>query len=234
MINRDLLHSRLADVTFTFMRAQNIAHDLLKFPVISTARPFSNYRRVFFQNRSEAQVLQELAGKRIIDVGCGLTPYAPDSMFQVCRRAGIEFYGVDPKIGAGFQFGPFDRFKAFVTGSRGALDPNAPGLDKAVAAFANELPFEAGFADVILSSWLLFVWIHDPAVLAPIFAEFLRVLKPGGSLRIYPHSKCDESQILYTKLADVLQKFDVCQRFLGSLLPTTQVVPAYVTTFTKR
>ena len=52
--------------------------------------------------------IDPLRGKVIVDVGCGLTPYLADSMFQACRREGIEFYGIDPKIGQGFRFGAFD------------------------------------------------------------------------------------------------------------------------------
>jgi SAM-dependent methyltransferase len=120
-----------------------------------------------------------------------------------------------------------------MTGSSGKLNPKAPGLEKAIAGFANDLPFENESADLILSSWLLFAWIHDPAMLAPIFAEFHRLLKPGGRVMIYPHSKWHERDVA-PKLTDMMRKFEISQRFLFSPIPTAQLAPAYVTTFTKR
>ena len=94
--------------------------DTLKLPVISTARPFRFYREVFFGHRSEQDVLQSLRGKTLVDVGCGLTPYTEDSLFQTCRRAGVTCWGVDPKLQQGFRFGPWDAFKARATGARSA------------------------------------------------------------------------------------------------------------------
>ena len=41
-------------------------------------------------------MLKSLEGKRVIDVGCGYTPYSDDSMFQACGDAGIDFYGIEP------------------------------------------------------------------------------------------------------------------------------------------
>ena len=52
--------------------------------VVNTSRPFSYYRKVFFNDRSEVSILETLQGKKLVDIGCGYTPYAEDSMFRAC------------------------------------------------------------------------------------------------------------------------------------------------------
>jgi SAM-dependent methyltransferase len=227
------IQTLLSATTFKLLTLHTAATSRVKVPVISTGRPFRFYREVFFDGRTEGEILGELSGKVVVDVGCGLTPFLSDSMFQACERAGIQFYGIDPKIGKDFVFGGFDRLKSRATGSRGRLDPQAPGTERALAALADQLPFENGQVDLILSSFLLTVWIHEEAALAKIFEEFNRVLKPGGSARIYPQPKWNPRQINHRRLAEALSKFDVRQEFRASR-HLIYYPPAYTTILTKR
>ena len=226
------LQPHCARAMFGVMRIQTRAYDLFKLPVISTGRPFEFYRRIFFDGRSEQQVFKELWGKRIVDVGCGLTPYLSNSMFQACEAAGIEFYGVDPKIGKDFRFGAFDRLKSRVTGGA-TLDPEAPGTaERALAAFADQLPFADGSVDLMLSSWLLTVWLQDEALLARILAEAYRVLKPGGELRCYPQPHWPSyfhSEVFW----QAAHRFEIRQDFKVGVLPLSSP-PAYMTTLRKK
>lgn len=215
----------LSKVCFSVMEANLKMFEKLKLPVISTARPFDFYRKVFFEDLPEQEVLKMLKDKRIVDIGCGLTPFTQDSMFQKCRDEGIDFFGVDPKLAKGFKFGLFDRLKAIGTGAGSMPKPNMPGLEKAIAAFADDLPFENESVDIVLSSWLLFAWIQDEALLVRIFKEFDRILKPGGTVRFFPTVHWQYIEKQYPKLVDLLTPYRKTQRFmigfhLASLPPT--------------
>ncbi|HET8707264.1 MAG TPA: hypothetical protein VFM46_13255, partial [Pseudomonadales bacterium] len=131
----------LSDISFGAMKVNLKLYERLHLPVISTARPFSFYRKIFFDNCPEPTLLENLRGKRVVDIGCGLTPFTEDSMFQVCRRNGVDFYGVDPKLATGFKFGFFDRAKSVATGATSFPKPNMPGLEKALPTYADDLPF---------------------------------------------------------------------------------------------
>lgn len=225
-MTRRPIEAALAEATFAVLRAQTAVYARLPLPVISTGRPFAFYRTVFFDGASEEAVLASLRGKTVVDVGCGLTPHMADSMFQACRRAGVDFYGVDPKLGGGFKLGPFDWLKAGLTGSRAIPDRNAPGLDKALRGSADALPFADASVDIVLCSWLLFAWIREEPLLGAILREFHRVLKPGGTARIFP-------TWAFAPDAFAAYGFTAGQRFFGGrnllVMP-----PAYMTTLTAR
>jgi ubiquinone/menaquinone biosynthesis C-methylase UbiE len=148
------LHSKLSAFTFRGLRTNASFHEFFSLPVISTGRSFAYYRKIFFDNRSQQSVLQGLKGKRIVDVGCGLTPYVSDSMFQICRKKGIDFFGADPKLVDGFRLTPFDVAGIRAVGGRGRICRHAPGLEKCVAASADDLPFEDHSVDLILCNFL--------------------------------------------------------------------------------
>ena len=200
--------------------------------MISTGRSFYYYRKIFFDNNSFSTVLQELQGQCILDIGCGLTPYASDSMFQACYNAGVDFYGIDPKLAEGFKLGPFDRAKIMATGG-GKMNPDAPGLEKGIAAVADDLPFDDESVDLILSCYLLFAWIGDEDILESIFREFYRVLKPGAKVKIFPTPNYDAGTIRHPGLEQIMQGFDVEQEFFDSVLRRTQFPPAYLRTMRK-
>lgn len=227
------LQPLLADFVYGNMVIQRKLYETLNLPVISTARPFSFYRRIFFDNVRPEVLKDTLANKTIADIGCGLTPYIADSMFQWCRENGITFYGIDPKIGSDFHFNTFDRIKTWASGSRAALDRNAPGMENAFNAYASQLPFDDEHLDIVLSSWLLFAWIDDPALLAEIFNEFHRVLRPGGCVKLFPMREWTKHQSSHPAFREALAKFDIEQKFHADLWGWLSA-PAYVTTFTKR
>jgi SAM-dependent methyltransferase len=222
----------LAAATFKTARRLTDAYSRLSLPIISTGRSFRYYRQIFYGSRSAASVLSALQGQRILDIGCGLTPFVSDSMFQACYRAGIDFYGVDPKLAGGFRFGIFDRAKVRATGG-GTMNPDAAGIEHRIGATADALPFDEGSVDTILSCYLLFAWISDETVLEGIFREFDRVLKPGGAIMIFPAPHYDPASIRRPGLRQLLDSFALEQRFFSGLLPVTRFPPAYRMTLRK-
>ncbi|MDX1734452.1 MAG: hypothetical protein R3228_08790, partial [Halioglobus sp.] len=138
------LQSTLSAITFRGLKANADFYSRFSLPVISTGRSFAYYRKIFFDNRPRREVLEGLAGQRIVDVGCGLTPYVSDSMFQVCVKEGIDFFGVDPKLSQDFRLSPLDVAKIRAVGGRGRIQRRPPGLEKCFAASADELPFADG------------------------------------------------------------------------------------------
>jgi len=229
----NIIQPALSALTFGVLKVGTTAYNKFNLPVISTGRSFGFYRKMFFENQSESQVMNSLKGKVIADVGCGLTPYVSDSMFQACRREGVDFYGVDPKLAEGFKFGPFDKVKVRLVGGRGRINPDAKGLEKGLGTLADDLPFENDAVDLILSSYLLYAWIDDETILESIFREFHRVLKPGGQIKIFPTPHIDSLQIYNSGFADILSEFEIEQNFAGEFLRIAQYPPAYMTTFTK-
>ncbi|HVK98359.1 MAG TPA: class I SAM-dependent methyltransferase [Dongiaceae bacterium] len=223
---------RLSNVLFNGLSSTIKLYDKLGLRVISTARPFSFYRKVFFNNRSEVAILADLRGKTVVDIGCGLTPFTEDSMFQACRRHGIAFYGVDPKLKQGFKFGMVDSLWSTFTGARNAPRENMPGQDKAIGTYADQLPFDDASVDIVLSSWLLFVWLQDPKVLAAIFTEFDRVLKPGGRISFYPSMRWQDMTTKYPFLLDVLKGYRSEQQF-WTYVRTSSLPFAYTIHLTK-
>ena len=204
----------IANLSFAVMHRYVRSVQRSGVAMLHTARTFSYYRKVFYQRQPDAAVLQSLRGKRIVDVGCGYTPYADDSMFRACHDAGVEFYGVDPLIGTDIKFGFKQRALARATGGSGNFSTDPPGLAKALSATAQDLPFEDQSVDQILCSYLLFVWIEDEEVLADIFGEFLRVLKPGGLLKLYPLYEWRFIRFTNQRLKNILVNFAIEQSFV--------------------
>jgi len=231
---RKKLQAALTAQTFKMLKAGTTLYNRFSLPVISTGRSFAYYREVFFAGAQAQEVLSALKGKTIVDVGCGLTPYVSDSMFQACREAGIDFYGVDPKLSEGFRFGAFDRLKVRGFGSRGKLSRNAKGLDKAIAARADDLPFSNGSVDLILSNYLLYAWIDSEPELKNIFTEFYRVLAIGGTINVYPTPVIEITSINDSDLRRILEKFDIEQSFQRDWLRPGYIPPAYMTRCIKK
>ena len=222
----------IANVSFALMHRCVRSMQRWGVSMMHTARPFSYYRKVFYNGQSESAVLENLQDKRIVDVGCGYTPYAKDSMFRICHDAGIEFYGVDPLISTDIKFGFKQRALARATGSNGQFSSQAPGLSKALSASAQELPFEDHSIDEILCSYLLFVWIEDETVLADILSEFLRVLKPNGLAKIYPLYEWYLLRFKNERLKDLLTNFNITQTFVHGGRDW-RVTPSLLTTMIK-
>ncbi|MEO0369724.1 MAG: methyltransferase domain-containing protein [Pseudomonadota bacterium] len=222
----------IANMSFAMMRGYIRSMQRRGIQTLHTARPFSHYRKIFYSDIREDKLLQDIKGKVIADVGCGYTPFADDSMFRKCYEAGIEFYAIDPMLGGDINIGVPERLLARSMGSAGAFTLEPPGFEKAIAASAEDLPFEAESIDEILCSYLLFVWITDQEALAKILGEFLRVLKPGGVARIYPLYAWKYTRFTNKKLLTVLSQFDIQQKFVhgkGDL----RIQPSFLTTLTK-
>ncbi len=222
----------IANISFALMRGYVRSAQRRGVGMMHTARPFSYYRKVFYQGQSRSEVLQNLTGKRVVDVGCGYTPYAEDSMFRACHDAGIEFYGVDPLIGTDINFGLKERTLARATGGRGIFSAEAPGLSRALNATAQELPFDDQSVDEILCSYLMFVWIEDEEILADILEEFLRVLKDGGQVKLYPLHEWRTMRFKNRRLLKVLANFKIEQIFTHGG-PDLRVMPSLLTRMTK-
>jgi len=222
------LKSTLTALTLNGLKANADLYRLFSVPVISTGRSFSYYRKIFFDNGSQLEVLRSLEGKSVVDVGCGLTPYVSDSMFQVCRENGIDFYGIDPKFARGFRLNALDRAKIRAVGGRGRILSSAPGLEKCFGATADDLPFDDESIDLILSSFLLYAWIRDEGALANIYREFHRVLTEGGEVRIYPAPDLKVDSIRNRELRQVMGQFEVRKRFSARWLNLAMYPPAYV------
>ena len=204
----------IANISFAAMQSYLRSVQRRGVGMMHTARPFSFYRKVFYGNQSRTQVLKSLRDKRVVDVGCGYTPYATDSMFRACHDAGIEFYGVDPLLSTKIAIGPKERALARLTGGSGSFESNPPGLSKALPTSAQMLPFDDACVDEILCSYLLFVWIKDEEVLADILSEFLRVLKPDGQVKLYPLYEWRLMRFQSTRLKSVLKQFKLKQTFV--------------------
>jgi len=105
------------------------------------------------------------AGDRVVDIGCG----AGFDALVAARHVGPtgRVIGVDmtPEM--------LDRAR------RGAAEKNLDNLD-IVEGFAEALPIEDGWADVVVSNGVFNLCPNKPAVLREMF----RVLKPGGRIQI--------------------------------------------------
>ena len=122
----DALGAPLANASFAVMNHAIGRMRWLGIDIMHTARSFDVYRRMFYRNRPAKAVLTSLEGKRIVDVACGYTPYAPDSMFQACYAADIEFFGVDPVLSDTVSPGIADRMLARWTGGSGEFLADPP------------------------------------------------------------------------------------------------------------
>ncbi len=230
--NDAVLARPIANLSFATMQASLLSAQRRGVTMMHTARPFSVYRKVFYGGKSSHSVLRQLQGKRVVDVGCGYTPFMRDSMFRACHDAGIAFYAVDPLLEEDMQFGLRQWLLARATGARGRFQRNAPGLSRALNARAQDLPFEDNSMDEILCSYLLFVWLKDEKLLAEVFAEFLRVLKPGGRVQLYPLHDWRNLSISDSALLTLLDSFTVEQCFVhGGLDP--RIMPSMLTRLTK-
>lgn len=222
----------IANASFAMMQIYLKSAQRRGVGMMHTARPFDHYRKVFFRGQSRSSVLRSLQGTQVIDVGCGYTPYTPDSMFRACHDAGVDFYAVDPLLGTNITFGFRERALARVTGGSGNFNPDAPGLEKALPASAQELPFEDASIDQILCSYLLFVWIDDEEVLADILGEFLRVLKPGGLIKLYPLYEWRFMRFKNARLKSTLDQLQIDQTFVHGQ-GDMRVMPSMLTEMTK-
>lgn len=124
---------------------------------------------------------------------------------------------------------------AFLKKRHGALIcSNASGLESCLGASADDLPFDDGRTDLILSNFLLYAWIQDEGMLESIYREFHRVLIDRGEVRIYPAPELDVDRIGHAGLRDIMNEFEISQRFSARWLNLAQYPPAYMMTMRKK
>lgn len=127
-------------------------------------------RRTRFARRRIANVFAlapSVAGRRVIDLGCGMGTFAIEA-----TRAGARGVGIDPSAAA------------LAAARRVAAAENVPvGFVRADAA---ALPFAGGSGDVMIAADL--VEHLDDDTLRRVLTEAERVLGPGGALIVYTPS----------------------------------------------
>jgi SAM-dependent methyltransferase len=111
----------------------------------------------YYNRPALAELAGEVAGRRILDVGCGSGPIMAD-----LRDRGAIVTGVDSSAGMLEQ-------------ARARL---GTATDLRVVDLAGPLPFEDAIFDDVIASQVL----HYLKDWGPILAELHRVLKPGGRL----------------------------------------------------
>lgn len=122
-----------------------------------TAENEDSLMNAYYERPAALALAGEVAGRRILDAGCGSGP-----LFAALRERGAAVTGIDQSEGMLAQ-------------ARRRLGDDA---DLRVADLAGPLPFDAAEFDDVLASLVL----HYLRDWAPTLAEFRRVLKPGGRL----------------------------------------------------
>jgi len=122
-----------------------------------TAENEASLMNAYYERPATLALAGDVAGRRILDAGCGSGP-----LFAALREKGAVVSGIDQSAG-------------MLAHARTLLGEDA---DLRVADLADPLPFaDAEFDDVIASLVLHYLRDWDP-----VLAEFKRVLKPGGRL----------------------------------------------------
>lgn len=227
------LQDKMAQVTYLTLRAEIMAARWFRMYSLSTSRSFGLYRRIFFEGRSEEEVLSSIRDQVIVDVGCGFTPYFSDSMFQACEAEGIAFYGVDPVLASGVRFPWYTRVVARLTGSQGRYLSHPAGLERALGVYADDIPLETESVDKIFASVSLFIWVDKEEDLAKIFSEFARLLRKGGQVHVYPLPPWRTLRWRNPDFLQALEAFSISQIFANTG-PRWEAMPAYRTVFEKK
>jgi SAM-dependent methyltransferase len=137
------------------MGGMTTAYD--EFAEAYTAENEDSLMNAHYERPAALALAGEVAGRRILDAGCGSGP-----LFAALRERGAVVTGIDQSAGMLAQ-------------ARRRLGEDA---DLRVADLADPLPFgDAEFDDVMAS--LVLHYLRD---WAPTLAEVRRVLKPGGRL----------------------------------------------------
>jgi ubiquinone/menaquinone biosynthesis C-methylase UbiE len=114
---------------------------------------------------------ETIAGKKLLNIGSGFGIFN----LVAIQQYGIDAYGIEPN---GVGFGNSLEISKILF-----KDNNLP-IDRLIAAFGEEIPFEDNTFDIVYSTNVL-EHVQDPL---KVLEEGLRVLKPGGTLQyVYPN-----------------------------------------------
>jgi ubiquinone/menaquinone biosynthesis C-methylase UbiE len=117
----------------------------------------TNLINAYYERPAMLELAGEVAGRRILDAGCGSGP-----LFAALRDKGAVMTGIDKSAG-------------MLQLARRRLGDDA---DLQVAELGSRLPFPDGTFDDVMASLVL----HYLEDWGPALAELRRVLKPGGRL----------------------------------------------------
>lgn len=165
--------------------------------IISTARSISTYRRLLFPEcRSDEELLRRLDGKTVLDLGCGMTPWNPNSLYARARSGSykIRVVGVDRKMDHG-DFTFRDRVVSWIAGlSRwpvsGANGSCASSRAYLVKARLEALPFKTHTADVALSCFGILPYLRSaPDDLWSTLSQVGKILSHNGVILLHPVSR---------------------------------------------
>lgn len=133
------------------------ANDYDSFAEVYSSENEANLHNAYYERPAMLSLAGDVAGRRILDVGCGSGP-----LFAALRDRGAVVTG-------------FDKSTGMLELARRRLGGDA---DLRVADLAGPLPFADGAFDDAVASLVL----HYLEDWAPPLAELRRVLKPGGRL----------------------------------------------------
>jgi SAM-dependent methyltransferase len=134
-----------------------VANDYDTFAEAYTADTEANLLNGYYERPAILALAGDVAGRRILDAGCGSGP-----AFAALRDRGATVTGIDASVG-------------MLALARQRLGADA---DLRVADLAGPLPFPDGAFDDVIASLVL----HYLQDWGPTLAELRRVLRPGGRL----------------------------------------------------
>ncbi|MEM6996219.1 MAG: class I SAM-dependent methyltransferase, partial [Myxococcota bacterium] len=157
------------------------------------ARRYAKYAKhkphnAAYERPATLSLLPELAGRRVLDAGCGPGLYADELL---ARGAEVVAADVTPEM--------IDLARERI-GDRATLH---------VADLSQPLTFAADEEFDVVVSPLMLDYIED---WQPVFAEFFRVLRPGGLL-VYSHGHPMSDYLLVRRKHDPDSRYFACERF---------------------
>jgi len=140
----------------------NLNQLCLKAPV--TGRTLEGYHRHLFpdlKNKSKSEFIKYFKNKNFLDMGSGINHIYNKSLLNHVLKKGYKAMGMDL-----YKF------------------PKPQKHFKSGTVFKTKL--KSNSFDIITSQYFLYYWLDDSKELIKAFKELNRILKKGGSIRIYP------------------------------------------------
>ncbi|MGW7381413.1 class I SAM-dependent methyltransferase [Streptomyces sp. NPDC054794] len=150
---------RVTDVPESFAESADEAqaNDYDSFAEVYSAENENSLVNAYYERPAMLALAGDVAGRRILDAGCGSGP-----LFAALRDRGAVVTGIDASAG-------------MLTLARRRLGDDA---DLQVVGLNDRLPFDDGAFDDVVASLVL----HYLEDWGPTLAELRRVLRPGGRL----------------------------------------------------